>query len=344
MAWTAPADRDRALGALWGLAVGDALGTTLEFTAPAAPPFPAPATEPLHDLVGGGPFGLMPGEVTDDTQQAAALAGSLIAHHGDLDVGDLAARLLDWQAHAFDVGSQTAAVLRRLAAGTPVDDAARLVWLDRDREACGNGGLMRTAPLAVAYALRPDALIDAALAECGVTHWDPRCRLAQAAYDAAIASAVRPGGDATAGAMVATARAALDEAAARLDATGDDRDRVTAGHAALAADLDAATADDPALYGPTLHLHRHQGFVRVAFRLAFWELVHAPDYATAVRDAANRGGDADTNAAIVGALVGARVGVAGVPAPWIERVRTARPTDGALATRFHPTALVELVA
>ena len=53
----------------------------------------------------------------------------------------------------------------------------------------GNGALMRAAPLAVAYCTRPDALLDAALAEAALTHWDPRCRLAQAAYDAAIACA-----------------------------------------------------------------------------------------------------------------------------------------------------------
>ena len=138
-------------------------------------------------------------------------------------------------------------------------------------------------------------------------------------------------------------KAALDEAAARLDALGDDRDRITAAHAALTTDLDAATADDPDVYGERLHLHRHQGFVRVAFRLACWQLVHAPDVATGVIDVANRGGDADTNAAIVGALLGARDGLARLPRRWVERVHDARPADEALATRYHPHALVELL-
>ena len=123
MTWTAPADRDRGLGALWGLALGDALGTTTEFTAPPAPPYPALATGPLDDIVGGGPFSLAPGEVTDDTQLAAALAQSLIVCDGDLDRVDLAARFVDWQRHAFDVGSQIGAALRRLGIGASVDDA-----------------------------------------------------------------------------------------------------------------------------------------------------------------------------------------------------------------------------
>ncbi len=342
MSWAAPADRDRGLGALWGLALGDALGTTLEFTTPTPVGFPAPSERGLVDIVGGGPFRLPPGAVTDDTQMAACLAQSLLVCDGDLDTVDLAARFVDWAGHAFDIGNQLSAALRRIGAGTPLDDAAREVWVARDRNAAGNGGLMRAAPLAVAYCTRPDALVDAALAEAGLTHWDPRCRLAQAAYDAAIASAVVPGAAPTATSMLAAARAALDEAAARLDAVGDDRDRITAAHAALSSDLDAASADDPQLYGPALHLHQHAGFVRVGFRLGFWQLVHASDFRTAVIDVANRGGDADTNAAIAGALLGARDGVAALPAAWIDRVRDCVPADEALATRYHPSALVEL--
>ncbi len=56
-------DADRYRGALLGLAAGDALGTTLEFRAPGS-------FEPIEDMVGGGPFGLDPGEWTDDTSMA----------------------------------------------------------------------------------------------------------------------------------------------------------------------------------------------------------------------------------------------------------------------------------
>jgi ADP-ribosyl-[dinitrogen reductase] hydrolase len=54
---------DRFMGCLLGLAVGDALGTTLEFKAPGS-------FTPLEDMIGGGPFGLKPGEWTDDTSMA----------------------------------------------------------------------------------------------------------------------------------------------------------------------------------------------------------------------------------------------------------------------------------
>jgi ADP-ribosyl-[dinitrogen reductase] hydrolase len=64
---------DRARGALLGLAVGDALGTTLEFS--------RRDTLPHHtEMTGGGPFRLRPGQWTDDTSMALALADSLIQH------------------------------------------------------------------------------------------------------------------------------------------------------------------------------------------------------------------------------------------------------------------------
>lgn len=72
---TADDIRDRARGALFGLAVGDALGTTLEFKA-------RDTYEPLTDLVGGGPFRLKPGQWTDDTAMALAMADSLVAQGG----------------------------------------------------------------------------------------------------------------------------------------------------------------------------------------------------------------------------------------------------------------------
>ena len=67
-----PAQRDRACGCLLGLAIGDALGATLEFRARDTLPV-------VRDLIGGGPFDLKPGEWTDDTSMALCLADSLIA-------------------------------------------------------------------------------------------------------------------------------------------------------------------------------------------------------------------------------------------------------------------------
>jgi len=365
----ANADADeRARGALLGLAVGDALGTTYEFERIEQPPYPALATGPATDVVGGGPFGLEAGQVTDDTQLAVCLARSL-AERGGLDAADLGARYVAWSEHAFDIGAQTLAAISRLERGEPPSSAGLEVWRAGERRPAGNGSLMRTAPIAVALRGAPDpALIDAAIADSLITHADPRCALACAAFDAAIAAAIAEPLDGRA--MVAVARRALARGAARLDAAwaggGEaatierpgsagarsnamrcgvsiDRDHLARAADDLAGDLDAALGEDPGVYGE-LHVHRTAGFVRVAFRLAFWHAVHAPTWRGALVDVASRGGDADTNAAITGALLGARDGAGAIPGPWVERVLGAtQPGPAAWAEAHHPRHLLALV-
>ena len=131
------------------MAVGDALGTTYEFEVIDQPAYPTLATAPAVDVVGGGPFDLTAGAITDDTQLAVCLARSLAGRGGTLDLDDLARRYVAWAAEAFDIGNQTHAALARLADGEDPREAGRRVWRARDRRAAGNGSLMRAAPLAV---------------------------------------------------------------------------------------------------------------------------------------------------------------------------------------------------
>ena len=335
--------KGRARGALLGLAVGDALGTTYEFDVIDQAAYPALATGPADDIAGGGPFGLVAGPVTDDTQLAVCLATSLAAC-GRLDVDDLAARYVAWSEHAFDIGNQTYAAIRRLKSGVPPAQAGLDVWRASGREAAGNGSLMRTAPIAVAGAgARDDQIVRDAIADSLITHADPRCALACAAFDVAIAAAIRARRSGTE--LVEVARTALDAGAAQLADAWDGDDRATLGPAVadLVADLDAALADEPGVYGDALHMHATAGFVRVAFRIAFWHAVHTPAWRDAVVDVASRGGDADTNTAIVGALLGARDGIDAIPAAWRERVlAVTQPGPPAWADAHHPKHLLAL--
>lgn len=341
--------RDRARGTLLGLAVGDALGTTLEFATPAAPPFPSLAEGPHADVTGGGPFDVVPGQVTDDTQMAACLAGALAARGGRYDVSEAAARYRAWTEHAFDVGSLTASALARLERGAAPGEAGFLAWEEAGMAAAGNGSLMRSAPIGVALAADAGARRLAALRDSAVTHYDPRCALACAALDAAVAAGVAGAArardllDAAGAELGAAAAAFLDACPPPRAARPDVEARLAAAVDALLEDLDRAQADDPGLYGRDLHLHAHQGFVRVAFRLAFWELLHAPTWRAGVTDAVNRGGDADTNGAIAGALLGALHGERALPEAWRARVLSAVPReDGPLRTLYHPRALLAL--
>lgn len=147
---------DRAIGALIGLAVGDAVGTTIEFQ-------PKPSEPLVHDMVGSGPFRLTAGEWTDDTAMALALANSLVEHPG-LDASDLMERFNDWmqlgayscQGRCFDIGNTVRTALSRyLRDRNPLAGTT-------DDESSGNGALMRLAPVMI-------------------RHWRDRSRMQQAA-------------------------------------------------------------------------------------------------------------------------------------------------------------------
>lgn len=106
---------DRARGALLGLACGDAVGTTLEFRRPGT-------FTPISDMVGGGPFGLAPGQWTDDTSMALCLAESLL-DIGEMDLADQMRRYVMWRddgylssnGRCFDIGNTVSRQLSRFA-------------------------------------------------------------------------------------------------------------------------------------------------------------------------------------------------------------------------------------
>jgi len=122
-------------GSLLGLAVSDALGTTLEFQRPGTLP-------PIDDIVGDGPFGLEPDQWTDDMSMALCLAESLVERRG-LDPVDQLERYVQWHENGhfsstgecFDIGNTTAAELRKFKlTGEPYCAA-------RDRSAEWNSAL-----------------------------------------------------------------------------------------------------------------------------------------------------------------------------------------------------------
>jgi len=203
---------------------------------------------------------------------------------------------------------------------------------------------MRTAPIGVFFADDEQGRRLASLQDSAITHFDPRCQLACAAFNAAIACAVQGERPAAREEMAAAAEQELPLAAdlCRSLWPGDEGE-VAAGEVQLREDLAAARQERPGLYSESLHLLKHQGFVRVAFRLAFWHLHHGPDFENSLIDVANRGGDADTNAAIAGALLGARDGEQAIPQRWRDTVLGALEGEtGRLATEYHPRELLRL--
>ena len=137
--------KDRFRGCLLGLAVGDAVGTTLEFKPPGS-------FKPIHDMVGGGPFSLKPGEWTDDTSMALCLATSLLEKNG-FDPKDQMDRYCRWwkegylssNGRCFDIGNTVSAALALYGrTGDPIAGST-------NPQSAGNGSIMRLAPVPMFY-------------------------------------------------------------------------------------------------------------------------------------------------------------------------------------------------
>lgn len=276
---------DRAAGALLGLALGDALGTTLEFKA-------RDAYEPLTGIVGGGPFKLRPGQWTDDTAMALALADSLLVCDG-LDEQDLLARFSDWwrngtyscTGRCFDIGGTTAQAIRRWGQ-TGADHCG-----STDAQSAGNGSLMRLAPVAIRYWDNRPALRDAAARQSKTTH------AAAEAVDGCVLYAE----------MLADAIAGQPRAEVLRARDGG----WVGGVAAVNAGSWRAKPRNEA---------NGSGYVVHSLDAALWSVGRTSTFDRAVLHAANLGQDADTTAAIAGQLAGALAGGSSLPSEWLAKL------------------------
>lgn len=282
---TQEAIRDRSLGALLGLACGDAVGTTLEFSARDKEPA-------ITDMVGGGPFDLKAGEWTDDTSMALALLDSLL-WDDKLDEYDLMGRFSRWfeegaysaTGRCFDIGSTTRSAIRRWQAdNNPVAGSEH-------PETAGNGSLMRLAPVAMRYWNDPDKLQDIAMRQSCTTHGARVAVDACAAFASILADAIK----------------------------GEPRSQVFRQRPG-----NYCKEISEIIEGSWRHLVRNDvlssGYVAHSLEAALWCVARTNSFEEAVLLAANLGDDADTTAAITGQLAGALYGASAIPQSWLSKL------------------------
>jgi ADP-ribosyl-[dinitrogen reductase] hydrolase len=283
------AARDRVVGSILGLALGDALGAPFEFRRADDVPDPVPAFELPW-------MGLPPGSTTDDTAMARNLWTSLIATGGELDTGDVLRRHLAWLATAPpDVGNLTRRVLSGWRDGEP-DPAHDYVARRGPEVSAGNGSVMYCAPLGLAYAYRSVDLLDAAPALSALTHADERCRTACLAVTLAAAAFVR--GD-------PAERAVRESLAAVEGREGAEELEYLVGAAGTERPID----------GPD------QGFVLFTAGVALRVAGEGMPFERGLRDVVALGGDTDTNASVAGALLGAMHGATALPPAWLASLQ-----------------------
>jgi ADP-ribosylglycohydrolase/predicted protein tyrosine phosphatase len=281
-------------GCLLGLAVGDAVGTTLEFSPPGS-------FQPISDMVGGGPFRLKPGQWTDDTSMALCLAESLIETR-DFDPGDQMERYLRWrtQGHlsstgsCFDIGGTVASALRAFQrTGDPYSGST-------NPRSAGNGSIMRLAPVPLAYAHNPREAMDRSADSSRTTHG------ARTAVDAC-----RYLGGLIVGAVY-----------------GRSKEKLLAPYYSPAPDywndhplcpeIDEIAAGSFQRRNPPEIKGR--GYVVKSLEAALWALHHGASFAEGCLMAVNLGDDADTTGAVYGQVAGAFYGLEGIPENWRDKV------------------------
>lgn len=277
---------DRYRGALLGLACGDAVGTTVEFS-------PRGSFKELTDMVGGGPFDLPVGAWTDDCSMALCLAESLL-RRGGFDAKDQMNRYCNWAnygylssiGHCFDIGGTVAAALERYQMyGDPFAGSA-------DPGSAGNGSIMRLAPVPMFYLLHDNQLTQYAKDSARTTHAAAEALDCTALFAHQLALALR----------------------------GASRNEIALEHG-YAADTDKGKLlANGAWIEKTRDHIRGSGYVVESLEAALFCFWHSNSFESAVLMAANLGDDADTTAAIVGQLAGAFYGVGAIPPHWLERL------------------------
>ncbi len=300
------AQRDRAVGAMLGAALGDALGAPYEFST-VSPGITLHAT--AADLPGGGTFDWAPGEWTDDTSMAVPILEA-ISRGGDLNTDATLDRIAvvwwGWARAAKDVGIHTRRVLTGLSRPNAADLRASAYEVHQQTgRSGGNGALMRTPPVALAFLEAPDGAVRTAAAARAVselTHVDPDAADACVIWSLAVRSAILDGAVDWAGAIAALPepsqdrwRELINEAAAAQPSSFPENGWVVHAFQAAVAALKGA--------GPT------QGA---------WVQGDASTYITAIEAVINAAGDTDTVAAIAGALAGSLVGAGALPTAWLD--------------------------
>jgi len=275
---------DKCQGALMGLAVGDAIGTTLEFM---------PRDKARVDgMVGGGPFSLKPGEWTDDTSMALCLAETYIESN-KCDITLFRQKLLNWYKNGtnssngvcFDIGNTTRYALEQFVLHGPT-------WMgNTSPETAGNAPLIRHAPTAIFRRKSfidgwRDAILQSEATHCAAESIDS-CRFFNVMLHY-ILNGYSKNESFAPHLMGSTLRVLLINAGEYKE---KHRDQI-----------------------------RSSGYVIDTLEAALWAVWHTDNFKDAILLAANLADDADSVAATAGQLAGALYGLSGIPAEWVDKI------------------------
>ena len=276
--------QNAAFGAVIGALVGDAAGGVLEFLGR------RPTRQEIDHAMtfpGGGVFDLASGQFTDDGEMTMTLINALVANDGLYDQ-DLVARFYsEWaDSKPFDIGNAISSALKHVDRSvTKVSEVVLRNAAHSNSESKANGSLMRATPLAIASCGSDEAsAIAIAMADARLTHPHIVCQQATAAYTLAVRHLILNPKD---------QKGALASVRCYLEATQSE----------------VFEWFEDAMAGELPEGKPNMGFVKIGFTHAFFHLNEKSGFRSSITQTLALGGDTDTNACIVGGLIGAYYGV-----------------------------------
>jgi ADP-ribosyl-[dinitrogen reductase] hydrolase len=306
--------KDCAKGVLLGLACGDALGRPVEF---ASPEQIQREYGRVSEMLGGGTHRQPAGTITDDTEMALCIARSLV-EQGRFDPTDVAERFVAWyESGPFDIGGMTRRALNRIQNGESWETAGEQEWeASPEGSNAGNGSVMRCAPLAIAYADYPAALVRTSVDSSWITHADPRCTYGCAVLNLTIAAALHNQETPLSTALNLLSDDLVTSLQQSAGVIPDGASPVLEG--GLPKELRVALETVPDEINPDQL--SNSGYVVDTLQTALYDALTAESPEEAIVTAVNRGGDTDTIGAIAGAIAGARFGASSLPNRWLDEI------------------------
>jgi len=291
-----PSLPSRIRGLVFGQAIGDALGLATEFMGreEVERHYPNGVRHYTDMLRDAHRSRWQPGEWTDDTAQFLCLLDSLL-EHGAVKPLDIARRIKEWaERDGRGIGTTTLRVLEMPGYSEQPERAAELIWRHRRRDLAPNGAVIRSSILGVWHHRYREQLWADAQAVCRITHHDPRCVDSCRLIAAVVAAHLRD--------------EALPSSAAHLLPSDSDPRSLSWFQDVHGPDISALHLDEPNSIGYTL---------RTA-SAGWWAAHHPGSFEEGLLAVVHAGGNADTNGAVAGSVLGVRLGYEAIPMRWVE--------------------------
>ncbi|MBN3941580.1 ADP-ribosylglycohydrolase family protein [Nostoc sp. NMS9] len=298
---------DKIRGIIFGQAIGDALGFGTEWIpkSQVRKEYPDGLRSYSQIVRYRNVSGWTPGDWTDDTDQMLCILDSLLEKQ-QVDILDIAARFHHWAVtDGMGMGQTVYSVVYSPDFLQNPLTAAKQVWEASGQKAAANGGVMRTSVLGIWEYSFPEKVKCNAEEVCKITHHDPRCVGSCVAVSLAISALLRQESD------INSLMQSIAIAVREYHPSIQEYFNKAATLSLEVLDLDEGL--NPGEKGGT-------GYTLKTMGAGFWALQHAQSYEDGILQIIHEGGDADTNAAVAGALLGARFGYKNIPQQWVEEL------------------------